>query len=155
MLQTARRREEARRHLQRQIEELYSPLLGLIQYGAAVNVIERQILPHGARDDVEGEVLRFIRERYYLPLNAQMIDLIRAKIYLLDTDAPPESFQRWKPLTPAKEHARRKARPTCPRVSFWPSPAVNRYSPAAPRHSPSSSARTSAPIRVCWYSACD
>ena len=81
--------------MQRQIEELYSPLLGLIQYGAAVNVIERQILPHGARDEREGEVLRFIRERYYLPLNAQMTELIRAKIYLLDAGALPESFQQF------------------------------------------------------------
>lgn len=41
-----KRREEARlRHLQRQIEELYGPLYGLIQFGAAVNSIEWQRVP--------------------------------------------------------------------------------------------------------------
>jgi hypothetical protein len=91
----ARKQEAALRNLQRQIEELYSPLLGLIQYGAAVNEIERQKLPHGARGEQEGEIMRYFRERYYLPLNAQMSELIRTKIYLLDSDALPESFQQF------------------------------------------------------------
>jgi hypothetical protein len=98
-----KRREEARlRHLQRQIEELYGPLYGLIQFGAAVNEIELLRLPAAARDekgrpkDEEGgRVVRFFRENYYLPLNKQMIELIRTKVYLLNSDAIPDSFTKF------------------------------------------------------------
>jgi len=93
-------REEARLlHKRRQIEEFYGPLFGLIQYGAAINEIEDARLPASARDekgrprDEEGgKVIRFFREHYYLPLNMQITELIRTKIYLLDTDALPDSF---------------------------------------------------------------
>jgi hypothetical protein len=98
-----KRREEARlRHLQRQIEELYGPLYGLIQFGAAVNEIELLRLPADARDekgrpkDEEGgRVIRFFRENYYLPLNKQMMELIRTKVYLLNSDAIPDSFTKF------------------------------------------------------------
>lgn len=93
-------REETRLvHMRRQIEELYGPLYGLIQYGAAINEIELDRLPDSARDekgkpkDEEGgRVIRFFREHYYLPLNAQMVELIRTKIYLLDSHTIPNSF---------------------------------------------------------------
>lgn len=93
------REEAALRHLQRQIEELYGPLYGLIQYGAAINDIEMLRLPDSARDargrplDEEGgKVLRFFREHYYLPLNQQIVELIRTKVYLLDSDSIPKTF---------------------------------------------------------------
>lgn len=94
-----RQEEAALRHLRRQIEELYGPLYGLIQFGEAVNDIEWLRLPSDARDekgrpkDEEGgKVIRFFREHYYLPLNEQMMELIRTKVYLLDSDTIPKSF---------------------------------------------------------------
>lgn len=95
-----KRREEARlKHLQRQIEELYGPLYGLIQFGAAVNEIEWLRVPVSDRDEKGrpkteegGRVIRFFRENYYLPLNMQMMELIRTKVYLLDSSAIPDSF---------------------------------------------------------------
>lgn len=98
-----KRREEARlRHLQRQIEELYGPLYGLIQFGAAVNEIELLRVPAGDRDErgrpkteEGGKVVRFFRENYYLPLNKQMTELIRTKVYLLNSDAIPDSFTKF------------------------------------------------------------
>lgn len=95
-----RREEAALRHLQRQIEELYGPLFGLIEFGAAINDIEWKRLPAGERDEKGrpkneegGKVIRFFREHYYMPLNNQMMELIRTKAYLLDSDAIPESFK--------------------------------------------------------------
>jgi len=95
-----KRREEAGlRHLQRQIEELYGPLHGLNQFLAAVNVIEWQRVPPDRRDkngrtidDEGGRVIRFFTEHYYLPLNEQRMELIRTKVYLLDSDTIPKSF---------------------------------------------------------------
>ena len=45
------------------------------------------------KDEEGGKVIRFFREHYYLPLNNQMMELIRTKAYLLDSDAIPESFK--------------------------------------------------------------
>jgi hypothetical protein len=100
LVERRKRREEASlRHLQRQIEELYGPLYGLIQFGAAINEIEWLRLPkesrdeHGRpRDEQGGKVIGFFREHYYLPLNEQMMELIRTKVYLLDSDGIPDSF---------------------------------------------------------------
>jgi hypothetical protein len=93
------REEASLRHLQSQIEDLYGPLYGLIQFGEAINQIEMLRLPAGSRDergrprDEEGgKVIRFFREHYYLPLNQQIVELIRTKVYLLDSDAIPTSF---------------------------------------------------------------
>jgi hypothetical protein len=87
------RRVEARlRHVQRQIEELYSPLLALIQYAATVYQIARQ-KNADPETMARGEIWRFFVERYFLPLNAQMATLIRQKIHLLHTPELPESFR--------------------------------------------------------------
>jgi hypothetical protein len=83
------------KHLQRQIEELYSPLAGLIQYGEVVNQVEFAKAPKDSTSHDAAEIRRYFAEKYYLPLNSQMSDLIRTKIYLLDCDHMPESFQQF------------------------------------------------------------
>ena len=80
-------------HLQRQIGELYGPLLGLIQYSNAINEVE---YAKTSKEDINAdEIRRYFVEKYYLPLNAQMSDLIRTKLYLLASDNVPESFQQF------------------------------------------------------------
>lgn len=87
------RREDRRRsieaykeHLQKQIEELYGPLYGLIQYGEVLNEVEQQRIPKDADDEKYAEIIDFIREKYYLPLNTRMLELIRSKTHLLDKE---------------------------------------------------------------------
>ena len=100
LIERRKRREEASlRHLQRQIEELYGPLYGLVQFGTAIREIEWQRLPkesrdeHGApKDEQGGRVLQFFREHYYLPLNTQIVELIRTKPYLLRLRRNPRQF---------------------------------------------------------------
>lgn len=89
------RDQTALKHLQRQIEDLYSPLLGLIQYGNVVNQVEFAKVPQGDLSEKAAKIRRYFVEKYYLPLNTQISDLIRTKIYLLDSDAVPESFQHF------------------------------------------------------------
>lgn len=74
-------------YLQQQIEELYSPLLGLIQYARAVHSIA---LSKGT--EYRGETRDYFVEKYFLPLNSQMANLLRTKIYLIASDIIPESF---------------------------------------------------------------
>ena len=84
-------------HLQRQIEELYSPLLGLLTQSKIVFDIAEKKLPNRLGGQAhtspeEDETWRYFVEHYFLPLNKQMADLVRTKVYLIPTDAMPESF---------------------------------------------------------------
>lgn len=79
-------------HLQKQIEELYSPLLGLVQYLSIVRQIANKRLELG---DDGGETKRYFVENYYLPINKQISDLMQTKIYLLETDGIPDSFKQF------------------------------------------------------------
>ena len=96
------RDQTALKYLQSQIEELYSPLLGLIQYSHMVYEIAQKRLPRlkggippgGARPD-ESEIWRYFVETYFLPLNMKMADLIRKKIHLINSDEVPDSFQKF------------------------------------------------------------
>jgi len=82
----------ALQHLQRQIEELYSPLLGMVQYSQYVFSIFDQKKQH-VTGNKRVELQRYFDEKYFLPLNAKMAELIRSKIYLIETDDLPDSFQ--------------------------------------------------------------
>jgi hypothetical protein len=81
-------------HLQRQIEELYSPLLGLIQYSIYVFSIfdqKQKNLP----EEKQFELERYFNEKHFLSINSQIASLIRDKIYLIETEDLPESFQHF------------------------------------------------------------
>lgn len=88
-------------HIRYQIEDLYSPLLGLITQSKIVYEIAMRKLPHFNKKpkaqitDKEGEVWRYFVEKYFLPLNKQMAYLIRTKVYLVSGDEMPESFSRF------------------------------------------------------------
>ena len=41
------------------------------------------------------KIKSYFEETYYVPLDRQMCDLIRTKIYLLASDLVPESFQQF------------------------------------------------------------
>jgi len=88
-------------HIQHQIEELYSPLLGLIKQSKIVSDISKCKLPHindKTKDQItveEEEIRRYFVEKYFLPINKQVATLIRTKIYLISEDELPESFSRF------------------------------------------------------------
>ena len=79
-------------HLQRQIEELYSPLLGLIQQKRIIYEIAHQKCPQG-RHSANHEVWSYFTEKDFLNLDSQIASLIRTKVYLLETDELPKSFE--------------------------------------------------------------
>jgi hypothetical protein len=91
----ALRDQTALRYLERQIDELYSPLLGLIHYSDVVFRIARKKVPEGLQSPEQSDVWRYFTEKYFLPLNSQMANLIRTKVSLLDSDELPTSFQKF------------------------------------------------------------
>lgn len=88
------RDQAALTHLQRQIEELYSPLLGLIQQAEIIHEIARRKCP-GGRHGPQFEVSEYFAEKHLLKLDRRIADLLRAKVHLLETDEMPESYQEF------------------------------------------------------------
>ncbi len=96
----SRRREAALKHLERQIEELYGPLWGLIQQSEAIYQVACKRLPTAnGRVDLsqfkgqDGEIWNYLKETFFMPINLQVAELLRTKIYLIDANEIPASFQ--------------------------------------------------------------
>jgi hypothetical protein len=96
----ARRDLAARDHLEKQIEQLYGPLLGLIQHSRLAFEVAARILPKRPDGQIEfprfsprdSEVWHFLVEEYFLPVNAKIRDLMRSKMHLFDEGFLPKSF---------------------------------------------------------------
>jgi hypothetical protein len=96
----ARRDSAARDHLEKQIEELYGPLLGLIQHSRMAFAVAARKLPTNAAgqiefsqfSDIDGDIWRFFIENYFLPVNRDIRHLIRSKMHLLEAGVLPKSF---------------------------------------------------------------
>jgi hypothetical protein len=95
-----RRDSAARDHLEKQIEELYGPLLGLIQHSKMAFAVAARKLPTNAAGQIEfcqfseldGDIWRFFIENYFLPVNRDIRHLIRSKMHLLEAGVLPKSF---------------------------------------------------------------
>jgi hypothetical protein len=106
---TRRREEEKRqretdlRHLQRQIEELYGPLLGLLRQQQIAYEVATQLVPRSenSHPDIrkfspeQREAWNFLAANYLIPIQKQMCDLLWSKIYLLESGRLPESFEKF------------------------------------------------------------
>lgn len=98
-----RRREATLRYLQRQIEELYGPLYGLLRQSKVTYEVAKKVLPK--RDDgrlaierfepKQQELWEYFVDHYLRPLNSQMSEIIRTKMYLLEGGVMPESFSNY------------------------------------------------------------
>jgi hypothetical protein len=90
----ARKSQAALRHLEHQIEELYGPLEGLLAYSDIVFQLEqtRKKLRPPEQADKDGMVIQYFIENHYIPINQQIITLLRTKAYLMVGDKIPESF---------------------------------------------------------------
>jgi hypothetical protein len=99
----ARRDAAARDHLEKQIEELYGPLLGLIQHSRMAFAVAARRLPTNANKQIDfdrfkdhdGEIWDFFVENFFLPVNAQIRHLIRSKMHLLEAGILPKSFEQF------------------------------------------------------------
>lgn len=98
-----RRQEASLSYRQRQIEELYGPLFGIIQESRAVYDVARKFVPTNkeGRVDVQNfspeheKIWAHYVDSYIRPLNKQAVELIRAKMYLLDSETLPDSFRQF------------------------------------------------------------
>ena len=99
--EVARHQEAAREFLERQIQELYGPLLGLVQHGRVVYSLATQRLPtNSGKLDInqftesDSEVWRYFIENHFHPTNTEIRNLIRTHLHLLDGGRLPASFMQ-------------------------------------------------------------
>ena len=96
-----RRQEAALCYLQRQIEEFYGPLLGLIQQRLFIYEVVKQRLPLTEDGDLDyarfspsdSEIIHYLWDTSLLHINSKIATLLLTKIYLLETDDIPDSFK--------------------------------------------------------------
>ena len=95
-----RARRAAVQFLQRQIEECYSPLLGLIQQRRTVDEAAHKLLPktpqgtlaYGDFTPENHRAWHFFLSRYLVPINQEIAKIIREKVYLLEEPVAPGVF---------------------------------------------------------------
>jgi hypothetical protein len=93
----ARKSQAELRHLERQIEELYGPLEGLLTYSDIVYQLEqtRKGLRPPEQEDKDELVIHYFVQEHYVPMNRQIITLLRTKSYLAVGDETPVSFRKF------------------------------------------------------------
>ncbi len=96
----AHQTEKSQQHLERQIEELYGPLWGLVQQSKVVYDVACQRLPSingninpGEFDKQESEIWNYLKDTFFLPINIQIAELLRTKVYLVESSEIPASFK--------------------------------------------------------------
>ena len=80
-----RRIELSVNRLERQIEEIYGPLLSLIEQIFNVWRVENKLLD-GVDDNKKGQIDHFVWKEYFLPLHIEIRNLIKIKFYLVDNE---------------------------------------------------------------------
>jgi len=78
-----RRIESAVNRLERQIEELYGPLLSLIEQIFNVWRVRKKIFDSVDNESQE-KIDEFVWNEYFLPLHVEIRDLLKVKFYLVD-----------------------------------------------------------------------
>lgn len=94
------KRKSILNQFERQLEELYGPLLGLIRNSRYVFEVSKKLLPHELGKgylfenftEQDFKINAYFTENYFLPNNFKIANLLHTKVALMGTDKMPESF---------------------------------------------------------------
>jgi hypothetical protein len=97
------KRKSISNQFERQIEELYGPLLGLIRNSRYVFQVSKKLLPYEVEKgylfekftEQHDKIYSYFTENYFLPNNAKIVNLLHTKLALIDTDKVPKSFDEF------------------------------------------------------------
>jgi hypothetical protein len=109
--------ERQMKYCERQIEEFYGPLFSLMHEIFAAEEVQENFIR--AKSDGETTIRSYFQRNYFLPLHAEMIQILKAKLYLVEGADVPPSFAEY--LTHACDDRGREELKMCPEKSFqWP-----------------------------------
>ena len=89
-----RRLELTLKHIERQIEELYGPLLSLIVQIRSTWAVQMRLLSEVDQKDRVSTSKSF-RIEFFLPLHAEMKGVLSSKLFLVEGGEVPSSFRRY------------------------------------------------------------
>jgi hypothetical protein len=97
-----RQAEATLKHIERQIEEFYGPLLSLIEQIFNVwTVRENLLFPEGRPSPIDpsdprrNQIFTFFQTTYFFPLHGKLREILASKLYLVDAGSVPESFRQY------------------------------------------------------------
>jgi hypothetical protein len=91
-----RRLEIQLKYRAQQIEQLYGPLLSLIEQIFNVWRVRENVLEPGRYSpEDEHRIRHFFWQRYFMPLHKEIGDLLRTRLYLLEGNRLPASFSEY------------------------------------------------------------
>jgi hypothetical protein len=86
-----RKLESLKRHYERQIEEFYGPLFNMVHQVFVANHVQSEILKRTDPTDSE-KVRDHFHTTYFHPMHAEIRQILRTKLYLIEGSEMPESF---------------------------------------------------------------
>lgn len=94
-----RRLERTVMHLERQIEEFYGPLFNLVHQVVIANHVQHKIVGGTTRGELSAEqtekVRRFFRQRFFFPVHAEINQILKSRLHLVEGASMPEVFYRY------------------------------------------------------------
>jgi hypothetical protein len=85
--------ERQMKYCERQIEEFYGPLFSLMHEIFAAEEVQENFIK--AKSDEETTIRSHFQEDYFLPLHAEMIQILKTKLYLVEGANVPPSFEEY------------------------------------------------------------
>jgi len=89
-----RRIELVLKHIERQIEKFYGPILSKIEQINTIWIVKERIIANTNSSDTE-KVLKLIQDSHFFPLHQQIKEIISSKLYLSEGIEIPDSFRRY------------------------------------------------------------
>ena len=109
--------ERELKYCERQIEEFYGPLFNLMEQIFSAEEVQQNFID--ASSDQEDKIRDYFQENYFLPFHNEMIQILKAKLYLIEGAAVPPSFREY--VKHACDDRARRVLKIWPRTLFpWP-----------------------------------
>ena len=109
--------ERELKYCERQIEEFYGPLFNLMEQIFAAEEVQQNFI--NAANHQAGQIRKYFQDNYFLPFHNEMIQILKAKLHLVEGADVPPSFQEY--LKHACDDRAREVLGIYPQPSFqWP-----------------------------------
>ncbi len=114
-----RKLERLLRHYKRQVEEFYGPLWNMVHQLYVCNHTKSQLVSHLSREQV-AKAEDYYQKTYFSPLHAEIREIIKTKLYLVEGAVMPSSFYDYLKHALQERDQRNLARDYAVDTSFLP-----------------------------------
>jgi hypothetical protein len=86
--------ERELKYCERQIEEFYGPIFSLMHQIFAAEEVQGGFIDERADND-EADIRSYFQDNYFLPLHNELIQILKAKLYLVEGANVPQSLEEY------------------------------------------------------------